>query len=76
MVLVCVAFSFPVRHSELAKKEVIYLARQNYGFEKRQKEVAKQKKKAEKRKRKLEKKGPAKDSQHEPSDSQPGHEGE
>jgi hypothetical protein len=31
------------------------MARQNYGYEKRQKELAKQKKKEEKRRRKLEK---------------------
>ncbi|HKJ15704.1 MAG: hypothetical protein OES28_07300 [Desulfobulbaceae bacterium] len=35
------------------------MARTNYSFEKRQKELAKKKKKEEKRQRKLEKKNPA-----------------
>ena len=39
------------------------MARTNYSFEKRQKELAKKKKKEEKRQRKLEKKNPAEENE-------------
>ena len=38
------------------------MARQNYGFEKRQKELAKQKKREEKRQRRIERRSPAEET--------------
>lgn len=46
-------YDYPIKPNERTAKGAHTLARPNYGFEKRQKELAKQKKKEEKRLKKL-----------------------
>ena len=62
------------RKAAQPRKEVNTLARTNYGYEKRQKELAKQKKKAEKQQKKLERAHMPADGQQEPEQEETGQE--